>query len=260
MENEQILAVVAVIAVAAVVGRVIINRQQQGGINWPKVVAILLMAGVFVGVMLAVDSYRLATWVAGSVDSQEDMRTGHVVGREAGAAVKVEDGVSNGLPMFFTLKADSVAPTGYYMIKEGEVANATDRQILVSQSDSSRTAIKRTTSTFSITRHPARMADYLPILRLTMPSGEKVLTVMTDYDAADLQEPVVMTSHPLTGKMADIASRQEGVSDMVYVTAFDHSYYAASQTERLLYAAIVALCATAVVGAAAYGIYRKVKK
>lgn len=260
MENEQILAVVAVIAVLAVVGRVVINRQQKGGINWPKVVAILFAAAVFVGVMLSVDSYRLTTWLAGSVDEQEDLNQGHVVGREAGAVVDVKTSVGEGLPMFFTLQADSVAATGYYMIKEGEAENATDRQILVSQSDSSRTAIKRTTSTFSITKHPARQADYVPILRLSLPSGEKVLAVMTTYDAANLGSPVVMTSHPLAGKMADIASRQEGVSDMVYVTAFDHAYYAASQTSRLLSAAIVALCATVVAGAAALCIYKKVKK
>lgn len=260
MENEQILTVVVIIAVAAVVGRIIINRQQKGGINWAKVIAIVLAAVVFVGIMLGVDSYRLATCFAGSVDSEEDLSAGHVVGRPAGAVVHQADGVSDGLPIFFTLKADSVSPTGYYMLKEGAAEKAVDRQILVSQSDSTRTAIKRTTSTFAITRHPARESDYTPIFRLSVSNGEKVLCVMTDYDAEALAEPIVMTSHVLTGKMQNIASRDTALNQMVYVSAFDHGYYAASATERLLYSATVALAATIVVGAIAFGIFRKTKR
>lgn len=261
MQNEQILTVVVVIAVVAVIGRVIINRQQKGGINWLKVGGILLLAVVFVGTLLSVDSYRLATWMAGSVDTQDDVSQNHVVGRPAGSVIQIEESAENGLPLFFALLADSVSPTGYYLIKEGVAENAVNREVLVSQSDSSRTAIKRTTSTFAITRHPTNPSDYVPIYRLSLKSGEKLLAVMTPYDAADALAPTpVMTARPLTGKMADIAARQPDLNQMVYVSAFDSPYYAASQPTRLLYAAIVALIATGLVGAIAFCILKLIRK
>lgn len=260
MENEQILTVVAVIATLAVVGRIIINRQQRGGINWLKVGGIVLLAAVFVGTMLSIDSYRLATWASGRVDSEEDMRSGHVVGREAGPAIKVEEKVSGGLPMYFALTADSIAHTGYWVIKEGVAEAATEREILVSRTDTARTAIRRTTSTFSITRHPVDESRYAGIYRLTLKGGEKVLAVMADYDAMRRGVTPVMTSSPLTGKMADIAARQDGVNQMVYVSAFDSGYYASSKASRLLWAALVALAATLAVGAAGLAIIRIVRK
>lgn len=256
MENEQILTVVAVIAVVAVVGRIIINRQQRGGINWLKVGGVILLAAVFSGVMLSIDSYRLTTWASGSVESANDLYDDHVVGRKAGQAVWRAETVADGLPLFFALTVDSIAPTGYWMIKEGEAETATEREVLISKSDTSKTAIRRTTSTFSITRHPAKESRYVGIYRLTLRGGEKVLAVMTDYDAERTGEPPVMTSRPLTGKMADIASRQVGVNTMVYVSAFDSGYYAASGARRLLWAALVALGVTLAVGGAGYAIVK----
>ncbi len=259
MENEQVLTVVVVIAVVAVIGRIIINRQQRGGINWPKIGWIAAIAVVFVGVLLSVDSYRLATWMAGSVETNEDYGTGHVVGRPAGECIPVASGVDEGLPMYFALNIDSLAPTGYWMIKEGTAEEATTREVLVSRTDSTKTAIKHTTSTFSIMRHPADESGYNQIYRICLCSGEKVLAVMADYDAHEGRTPI-MTSRPLTGKIADIASHNEGVSQMVYVSSFDSAYYASSVARRFCYAALVALIAAAVVGSAAYGIFRAIKK
>lgn len=260
MENEQILTVVAVIAVVAVVGRIVINRQQKSGINWLKVGGVILLAAVFASVMLSVDSYRLATWASGSVESADDLHDNHVVGRKAGQAVRRAETVADGLPIYFALTVDSIAPTGYWMIKEGEAATATEREILVSKSDTAKTAIRRTTSTFSITRHPAKESRYVGIYRLTLRGGEKVLAVMADYDALRTGETPVMTSHPLTGKMADIASRQEGVGTMVYVSAFDTGYYAASGARRLLWSALVSLGVTLAVGGVGYAIIRLVRQ
>lgn len=65
MENEQILTAVVVIAVLAVVARIIINRQQKGGINWLKLGSIVALAVVFVVSMLSIDAYRFETWLSG---------------------------------------------------------------------------------------------------------------------------------------------------------------------------------------------------
>ena len=260
MENEQMLTVVAIIAVVAVIGRIIINRQQSGGVNWRKIGCIAAAAAVFAAVMLSVDSYRLATWLSGSVDTPADMGSGHVVGRAAGAAVANAESVEGGLPMFFTLTADSAAETGYWMVKEGKADAATTREVMVSRTDSTKTAIKRTTSTFGITRHPANEGDYVKIYRLSLGNGERVLAVMTDYDARTAGQTPVMTSKPLSGKMAEIAAREPGVSQMVYVSAFDSAYYAASAARRLLYAALVALAATGAAGAILIAIYKKTRQ
>lgn len=145
------------------------------------------------------------------------------------------------------------------MIKEGSADEATTREVLVSRTDSTKTAIKHTTSTFSIMRHPSDESDYNQIYRISLSSGEKVLAVMADYDAHTGRTPV-MTSRPLPGKMADIASHSEEVSQMVYVSSFDSAYYAASTARRFLYAALVALAAAAIVGSASYGIFHAIKK
>ncbi|MCQ7926265.1 hypothetical protein NP234_24065 [Salmonella enterica] len=263
MENEQILSVVAVIAAVALLGRVIISRQQRGGVNWLKVSSIVALAALFVGVLLSVDSYRLATWLAGPVDETDDLRADHVVGRQAGPAVMVADGVASGLPLYFALDADSASHTGYWQIKDGAADDATQREVLTSQSDSTRTAIKRTTSTFSIMRHPADPARYVGIYRLALTNGEKALAVMTDYDAARPGITPVMTSHPLAGKMADIAARDSSLNQMVYLSAFDSPFYADSTERRLLYAALAALAATiaaAAIGRASYKAIVKSKK
>ncbi len=260
MGNEQVLTVVVIIAVVAVIGRIIINRQQNGGINWRKLTAIAAAGVVFVGTMLAVDSYRIIMWANGSIDTDGTAEGGAPkIGRQAGESIPAFSSVEQGLPMYFTLTADSLSPTGYWQIKEGSADDATVREVMVSQSDSTKTAIKRTTSSFSITRHPADEADYVRIYRMSLPSGEKVLAVMTDYDARPGQTPV-MTSRPLTGKMADIAAKEGDVSQLVYVTAYDSAFYASSSALRLLCSAIVALIVTLAAFGIVYGMMRIVKR
>lgn len=260
MGNEQILTVVVIIAVVAVIGRIIINKQQSGGVNWRKLAAIAAAAIVFVGTMLTVDSYRLIVRANGSLDAAEATEDGGPkVGRTAGESIPKLDGVEQGLPMYFTLTADSLIATGYWQIKEGAADEATVREVLVSQSDSTKRAIKRTTSSFSITRHPADESDYVRIYRMSLPSGEKVLSVMADYDAVPGRTPV-MTSRPLAGKMADIAAKDSTLSQMVYVTSFDSAYYASSSALRLLCSAIVALIVTVVAFGIVYGIMRIAKR
>lgn len=260
MENEQILTVVVIIAVVAVIGRIIINRQQNGGVNWRKLTAIAAAGVIFVGTMLSVDAYRIITWANGSFDANEGTGDGSPkVGRQAGESVPSFNSVEQGLPMYFTLTADSLSATGYWQIKEGAADDATVREVMVSQSDSTKTAIKRTTSSFSITRHPANEGDYVRIYRMSLPSGEKVLAVMTDYDAQPGQTPV-MTAHPLTGKMADIAEKDGTVSQMVYATSFDSAFYASSSALRLLCSAIVALIVTLAAFGIVYGVMRIIKR
>lgn len=249
MENEQILTAVVVIAVLAVVARVIINRQQKGGINWLKIGSIVALAVVFVASMLSIDAYRLETRMGGQVEADElSTSASHVVGRMSSDCTPTLNGLEGQVvPMFFALNADSVTPTGYWKKKLKE-ADSMEREEMVSKSDSSRTAIKRTTRGFDIMRHPDDESQYVGIYRLSMPSGEKVLALMTDYDAHAGVTPVG-TTIALDGKMAQIAAADSTLNQNVFVSFFDTAHYTNGRSVLLAIAAVFSLVVTAVVGA-----------
>ncbi len=251
MENEQVLTVVVVIAVLALIARLIINSQRRGGVNWRKLASIVALAAVFVASLLLFDPYRAETWALGPVNGEADMSGGRVIGREAGPGVTPLGSLQRGVvPIYFALRADSVTHTGYWLIKRADKAGVARRDQLVSQSDTSRTAIKRTTSTFAITRHPDSEADYVGVYRLALPSGEKVLAAMEPRDAHAGVSPMA-TARRLDGKMAEIAAQDSLVNQQVYALCFDTSAYASAQTRYLAYSAIFALLVTALVGVAA---------
>ncbi len=249
MENEQILTAVVVIAVLAVVARVIINRQQKGGINWLKIGSIVALAVVFVASMLSIDAYRLETRMGGQVEADElSASASHVVGRMSSDCTPTLNGLEGQVvPMFFALNADSVTPTGYWKKKLKE-ADSMEREEMVGKSDSSRTAIKRTTRGFDIMRHPDDESQYVGIFRLSMPSGEKVLALMTDYDAHAGVTPVG-TTIALDGKMAQIAAADSTLNQNVFVSFFDTAHYTNGRSFLLAIAAVFSLVVTAVVGA-----------
>lgn len=251
MENEQVLTAVVVIAVLALIGRLIINSQRRGGVNWRKLAYIVALAAVFVASLLLFDPYRAETWALGPVNGEADMSGGRVIGREAGRGVTPLESLERGVvPIYFALRADSVAHTGYWLIKRTDKAGVARRDQLVSQSDTSRTAIKRTTSTFAITRHPDSEADYVGVYRLALPSGEKVLAAMEPRDARAGVSPMA-TARRLDGKMAEIAAQDSLVNQQVYALCFDTAAYASAQTRYLAYSAIFALLVTALAGVAA---------
>lgn len=251
MENEQVLTVVVIIAVMALAARLVINSQRRGGVNWRKLASIAALAAVFVASLLLFDPYRAETWALGKVNGEADMSGGRVIGREAGRGIVPLESLERGVvPIYFALRADSVAHTGYWLIKRADKAGVARRDQMVSQSDTSRTAIKRTTSTFAITRHPASEADYVGVYRLSLPSGEKVLAAMEPRDARAGVSPMA-TSRRLEGKMAEIAEQDTLVNKQVYALCFDTAAYASAQTRYLAYSAIFALLMTALAGAAA---------
>lgn len=251
MENEQVLTAVVVIAVMALAARLVINGQRGGRVNWRKLASIAALAAVFVASLLLFDPYRAETWALGPVEGEADMGR-RVIGREAGQGVAPLESLERGVvPIYFALRADSVAHTGYWLIKRADKAGVARRDQMVSQSDTSRTAIKRTTSTFSITRHPASEADYVGIYRLSLPSGEKVLAAMEPRDAHAGVTPMATARH-LEGKMAEIAECDSLVNRQVYALCFDTAAYASAQTRYVAYSVIFALLVTALAGAAAW--------
>ncbi len=246
-------------AVLALGARIIINSQRRGGVNWLKVGGVAGLAAVFVAAFLLFDPYRAETALLGAANAGDTGGSPRMIGRPAGDGVPRLEALEGGVvPLFFSLKADSVAPTGYWMLKAGQ-GDAPLREHMVSRSDTGRTAIKRTTSVFAITRNPADEGDYVPICRLSMPSGEKVLAVMPAYDAHPGETPVG-TTRPLAGKMEQIASQTPGVNADVYAVFFDTSRHRAARTQLAAYSALFALAVTALAGAAGWVAVKIVRK
>ncbi len=81
-----------------------------------------------------------------------------------------------------------------------------------------------------------------------MPSGEKVLALMTDYDAHAGVTPVG-TTIVLDGKVAQIAAADSTLNQNVYVSFFDTAHYTNGRSVLLAIAAVFSLVVTAVVGA-----------
>lgn len=246
-------------AVLALVGRIIINSQRRGGVNWLKVGGVVGLAAVFVAAFLLFDPYRAETALLGAANAGDASGSRRMIGRQAGDGVPRLEALGGGVvPLFFCLSADSVAPTGYWMLKTGEGA-APLREQMVSRSDTGRTAIRRTTSVFAITRNPANEADYVPICRLSMPSGEKVLAVMPVYDAHPGETPIG-TTRPLAGKMEQIASQAPGVNADVYAVFFDTSRHRGAKAQMAVYSALFAMAVTAMAGAAGWAVVKIVRK
>ncbi len=262
IDNEMIMTVVIVIAVLALVARILINRQQKGGINWLKLGSVVGLGIVFVVTLLAVDPYRLETAFLGKVDLADPSQT-HFVGREAPDEFLPLQTLSSGvIPLHFVLNADSIVPTGYWLLRDADKAdasNATVREIMVSQSDTSRHAIKRTTSLFRITRNPTNESDYVPICRISIASGEKALITLPDYDIRSGRTHI-LTSIALQGKMQQIAQADSTLNQMVYLSGFDSAHYTSSTIMFLFYRALMATIVAAIVGMLGFVVIRFLRK
>ncbi len=260
MQNEQILATVATIAVLALLARIIINQQQKGRVNWLKLGAILLLAATFISTLLTFDAYRAETLLLGKT-SQSDISSHntHIIGRQPSNDIPQLNSLNSTLtPPFFSININSITPTGYFKRKQSDNPQPI-RQQLVSQTDTTRIAIKRTTRHFDIMRHPDNPDDYLQLYHLTTTSGEQLLAILTPYDAHPGQSPVG-TAIPLDGKLKQIAAADTTLNQNIYLTFFDSAHYTHAQTTLLAITAIAALLATALTAAIARAIYLLIKK
>lgn len=246
-----------VIAALAVVGRVIINSQRRGGINWPKVSCVVLSALAAVGVFATFDAYRLETAFLGEAEAEEVVDK-PCQGRKPASDAPRLASLSNGaLHRQFALYFDEVTPSGYYKrrLDPKQQPDLVDRQELVSAADSSKHQYKRVTNVFDITKNPQRQADYLPLCYCRLRSGEMVLCALPDYDAHP-GESRLLSPRPLNDKLAQIAEKQPGCNQEVYLTGFDAIRYAAHRYTYLS----MSLAAGALAAAAVVLIYNLIKR
>ena len=248
MGSSSVLVAVVVVALMALVARLLILKKRQDKIDWWTVGGVLCLCGLFVGLFFGIDAYRLDVWREGAA-SQSDCRFGGVVGRQAGEGVLVgEDIRSDGMPMFFALSVDSVRPTGYWRLKQSaDRDESAVRTVSESQAGDGKVAIKRVVSLFDVVKKPTDESLYTPVSIASLPSGQKVLWVSTDYDAHSGVTPIGEL-HPLGGKMAEIASADSTVSQEVFFQTYDAQRERTSAASYVLMRALVALLAVMLFG------------
>ncbi len=261
MQNEQILTAVIVVAIMALIGRVLINQQQKGRINWGKLILIFVVCGTFLGTFLAIDPYRVEKWEEGEAGKWITFAD-HPIGRTAGDIDEITT-IRNGVvPIFFTANVTEIEHSGYYKRKLSESSDPNvQRDILVSQSDESRTAIQRKTSAFNITKNPQDPNDYVGIYIVTLEGGEKDLAVLTDYDAHTGRLPV-SSAKIADAKMQDVAEKSglDPAGSLAYIQSFDFERFGSQPATYLYLKFISALMAAFIVGILGYIIYALITK
>ena len=248
MESSGVLIAVVVVAAMALLARLLLLKKSAGKIDWPTLCGALFLVGLFLGLFFGIDAYRLDIWREGSA-SAADCRYGHVVGREAGEGVLVSDEVrSDGMPMFFALNVEGVRPSGYWRLKQSGTREETaQRTVEESREGDGKIAITRVVSHFDVVKKPSDESLYAPVSIATLPGGQQVLWVSTDYDAHEGRTPIG-SLHPLAGKMAEIASSDSLVNQEVFFMTYDSQRERTSATSYIATRALVALVVVLLLG------------
>lgn len=238
MENNTILFVVLCIALLAVAGRVIINRQNSKGIAWRKMAVIFGAFVLYISAFMLFNPQRFALWYKGEA-TLADARRECISGR-AGAPDITRINSTNDIDsnLYFVLVAKTIEPTGYYKLKDSnERHNSTKRNI--ETAESAMQMIERKTSVFDITRSPRSNADkYLTIYKVGLADGKSVLACMEDYQAQPGELPVGMVKES-NSKMQSIAIESDSLTiSEFYFNLFNEIEYQHNSLIYIIYKAI----------------------
>lgn len=228
MEDSKILLAIAVVAIMALIGRVIINRQAKTGINWPKIIRLFVAMAAFAIVYFSFEPHRFLQNIKGEA-SLADGHTECIAGRAAGPDIpqySIND--TTGL-LYYFLDIAELSPTGYFRTKAPLERQAeVYREELVSESNPNETAqINRTTSSFPITKNPGdRENEYLGLYMARLQDGEtKILVALDEKDANLGISPIVMR-RPTNTKIASIIQENDStVNSEFYLVGFDEQKY-----------------------------------
>lgn len=238
MENQTIIWATVIIAVIAVLGRIVINRQKKGSINWFK----LLLLGVAVLACLLgylfVEPQRIADSLSGEATLAES-HSHNIAGRQPGADIPCFGvAYADNSSVYCVPVVDSLSRTEYYILKDAKMTDLVERE--VEESVDNRQNIKRKTTTFEITKNPKNKADqYLPIYKVCLKSGGKILAAIDERDA---QNPSMLPVARITAssdKLQDIAQRLDStmISDS-YLMLFNSQQYSSNQVNYLIWRAV----------------------
>lgn len=257
MDNSKLLLAIVVIAVLALVGRLIINKQQKNGsINVAKLLALFGGVVVFVITFSLFNPHRFWQWYEGEA-SMEDGRSGCIAGRKAGKDITRFAGPSddNG-GLYYALQVSELTPTGFFRTKNP--IGFDDTQRTVEQNDNEKEVIRHTRNMFDITRNPGDKAEkYMPIYLATLVNKDHALVAIEEEDAVVGELPIAMM-RPTNEKLASIASATEDTFTEFYFVAFDEARYARNATANYIYKGAAGLLG-AIAVALAYLIWKRKK-
>lgn len=236
MTEEGVLIVVVVIAILALVGRIVLNRGEVGGLKTGRIVVVVsAVVAAAVGFVLT-DPYRVETMKMGEVGTG-DLKGGYLIGREAASDVVTLDRVElETAPRFFTVAIDSVSETGYYRLKTS-VESEVMRTVEVSREDEGKVAIERKTQLFEVTNRPSKASDYTAIYKVYLSGGQSILGVMPEYDAKAGRSRVV-TLADSEGKIGTIAEKSQTDIKDYYIDGYDRARHTAHSETYLIYRGI----------------------
>lgn len=207
--DTNLLYAIGVIAVLALVGRILINRYKGGSINWMKMGFIGLMVVAFALVYFTFDPYEAKMWWDGEATLSEGTMN-DLSGRKAGADIPhFASDMDANRGRYYALDATTLTPTGFYCLKSlKELANSVERTEELSQNDTK--IIKRKTSLLEITRNPGERIDkYLSVYKVALEGKGEVLACMREEDANANELPVALMV-PMVERMLSVAERIEG--------------------------------------------------
>ncbi len=241
MDNQTIIWATVIIAAVAVLGRVAINFQKKGSINWYK---LLLLAVAIVASLVGyvnVDPQRVIDSWRGEASLTESHHR-NIAGRTPGADIPCFGKVyADNSGAYCAPVADSLSRTDYYVIKDMSVVDATERDVEVSEDNRER--IKRKTTMFEVTKNPKDNAEkYLPLYKLSLTSGYKILAAIDERDVNDPKSLPVARIADSSDRLMSIASKLDTalIADS-YLICFNTQEYSNNQTNYLIYRAIAGL-------------------
>lgn len=264
MDNDKILFAILAVAVVALIGRLIINRniKKNKPISWVKLLVIVVDAIVFGAVFINFDAYRAQLWWQDAAIRSDAQGGNNICGREAGYDIaRFTRPADECGELYYALEVTDLAPTGYYRLKDfREAEKSIDRDVSTSESNSD--IITRKTSTFSVTRNPGeRMAEYLPYYIATLSAEGKALVAMESVDAQPGTLPIAML-RPTDERQQQIISQCADstiISDYSFV-AYNEKAYAANSFNYVIYRAIAALIVLIVLIVVEQILFRKYAK
>lgn len=239
MDNSTIIWATFIIAAIALVGRIVINHQKKGTINWFK----LLLLGVAVFACLIgymnVDPQRVIDTWRGEATIAES-KTMDIAGRIAGEDIPCyAKAVANNEGRYCVPVVDSLSRTEYYLIKDVHLlSESTERE--VEESVDSRQKISRKTTVFEVTKNPKGNADkYLPIYRLNLHSGSTILAAIAERDAKNVSNLPVARIVESSNRIVSLAEKLDtSMISEEYLVCYNTHDYVSNQTNYIIYKAI----------------------
>ncbi|MBR6250857.1 MAG: hypothetical protein IKR17_06665 [Bacteroidales bacterium] len=252
MDKHVIISVV-VIAVMALLVRIIINKQQITKINWQKIALIFSALVIYFAVFLSVDLYKMKIYFKGEA-TLEDSKTEDITGLKPAQASRIIELTSArevAGQFYYIPKPAKLESTGYYLIKNHSVIySSVDREVKTSENSSQ--IISRKTNLFEVTRTPGDNIDnYIPIYSAVFADSTRMLiAVLPCY--ADVDNLPIGRIQQITGKLEEVAG--ETNDNEFYITTFNLSLYDSNYFNVILIRSAIALAVVIIFVSAFYGI------